>query len=341
MTDSPRINNTRRWRYVAWLVLALSGVGLIAVLGIVLWQRRANQLAQKTASQTAIAPLTVEGLTEAEAAARLEQGQDNSVRRRPRRTRQTVIKESIFTIFNLNLVGLAFVQGLMGRWLDVLITIGVMLANVGANLFQEEFAKFRLRSIQEEARVQVTVVREAKIRSVDPSEIVLGDVIAVGSGDEIMVDGVIVGEGDMFVDESLFSGNSTRIHKTPGDQVNAGSICVGGHAVIEAEKVGDQRRIATKLEQEEETKTELTPIEQILNHIMRTVLVIVILLAALLLTQYYRLDAFSLEDAYLDAINVVFNVAPAGLFFMVVLTYVAATADLGQLGSAGVPIPFC
>jgi len=333
MADSPRVNSARRWRYVVWLVLALSGVGLLAVLGIVLWQRRANQLSQKAVSQTLIAPLTVEGLTEAEAAARLEQGQDNSVQRRPRRTRQTVIKESIFTIFNLNLVGLAFVQGLMGRWLDVLITVGVMLANVGANLFQEEFAKFRLRSIQEEAQVQATVVREGKIRSIDPSEIVLGDVIAVGSGDEIMVDGVVVGEGDMLVDESLFSGNSTRLRKKPGDQVKAGSICVGGHAVLEAEKVGEQRQIATKLEQENGTEIELTPIERVLNHVMRTVLVIVIILAALLLARYYRLDAFALEDAYLDAINVVLNVAPAGLFFMVVLTYVAATADLGKLGA--------
>lgn len=333
MTERASANTTQRWRPIAFLFLALTGVGLFVILFIELWQRRARQQARKPESSSLIAPITVEGLTEAEAAARLEQGQDNSVQRRARRTRQTVIKESIFTIFNLNLVGLAFVQGLMGRWLDVLITIGVMLANVGANLFQEEFAKFRLRAIQEEAQVQATVVREGKIRSIDPSEIVLGDVIAVGSGDEIMVDGVVVGEGELFVDESLFSGSSTRIQKKPGDQVKAGSICVGGHAVLEAEKVGNQRQIATKLEHEEDTKVELTPIEQILNHVMRSVLVIVIILAALLLARYYRLDAFALEDAYLDAINVVFNVAPAGLFFMVVLTYVAATADLGQLGA--------
>jgi len=333
MTERSSANTTQRWRPLAFLFLALTGVGLFAILFIELWQRRARQQARKSESSPLIAPLTVEGLTEAEAAARLEQGQDNSVQWRARRTRQTVIKESIFTIFNLNLVGLAFVQGLMGRWLDVLITIGVMLANVGANLFQEEFAKFRLRSIQEEAQVQATIVRESKIRSIDPGEIVLGDVIAVGSGDEIMVDGVIVGEGELFVDESLFSGNSTRLQKKPGDRVKAGSICVGGHAVLEAEKVGNQRQIATKLEDEDDTKVELTPIEQILNHVMRTVLVIVIILAALLLVRYYRFDALALEDAYLDAINVVFNVAPAGLFFMVVLTYVAATADLGQLGA--------
>jgi len=121
--------------------------------------------------------------------------------------------------------------------------------------------------------------------------------------------------------------------KKPGDQVYAGSICASGHAVLEAEKVGDQRRISTQLEQVADTQVELTPIEQILNHVMRAVLVIVIILAALFLMRYYRLEAYALADAYLDAINVVFNVAPAGLFFMVLLTYVAATADLGKMGA--------
>ena len=38
-------------------------------------------------------------------------------------------------------------------------------------------------------------------------------------------------------------------------------------------------------------------------------------------------------EEYIDAANVIFNLAPAGLFFMVILTYVAATADLAQSGA--------
>ena len=333
MSEVPGVNATRRWRNAILLLLALTGVGLLVILGIELWRRRAKEQARKAARQPVIAPLTVTGLTETEAAARLQEGQDNSVQRRLRRTRQAVIRESIFTIFNLNLVGLAFVQGLMGRWLDTLMTIGIMFANVGANLFQEEFARFRLRTIQEEARLQATVIREGKIRSIDPGQIVVGDVLAVGPGDEILVDGVIVGEGAMFVDESLLSGDSARVQKQPGERVYAGSICVAGHAVFQAEKVGAQRRITEQLQQEEDVRPELTPIEQIMNGVMRTVLVIVIILATLLMVRYFRLDVSTLEEGYLDAINVIFNVAPAGLFFMVVLTYVAATADLGQLGA--------
>ena len=333
MSEVLNVSATRKWRNIFLLILAMTGIGLLVILGIELWRRRVREQASTTARLPIIAPLTVEGLTEAEAAARLEEGQDNSIQRQQRRARQEIIRESIFTIFNLNLVGLAFVQGLMGRWLDTLMTIGIMFANVGANLFQEEFARFRLRTIQEETRPQATVIRDGKIRSIDPGKIVLGDVLAVGPGDEIMVDGVVVGEGDMFVDESLLSGDSSRVQKQPGEQIYAGSICVGGHAVFEAEKVGDQRHIAKQLEQEEDARVELTPIERILNHVMRIVLGIVIILAALLMMRYYQKDAFALEEVYLDAINVIFNVAPAGLFFMVVLTYVAATADLGQLGA--------
>lgn len=333
MTEALSVHAPRKWRNTALLVLALTGIGLIIILGVELWRRRIAEQARRAAQLPIIAPLTVEGLAEAEAAARQQEEQDNSILRRPRRSRQVVIRESIFTIFNLNLVGLAFVQALMGRWLDTLMTIGIMFANVAANLFQEEFARFRLRAVQEEAKLQATVIREGKIRSIDPNQIVVGDVLALGPGDEILVDGAIVGEGTIFVDESMLSGDSVRVQKKPGDPVYAGSICLGGHAVFETEKVGAQRRIAKQLEQEENVRPELTPIEQIMNDVMRAVLVIVIILAALLMTRYFRLDAFALEEGYLDAINVIFNVAPAGLFFMVVLTYVAATADLGQLGA--------
>jgi len=325
--------NTSKWRNLALFALGLTGVGLLVILFVRYRRLKTEERARPTTPVQPTTPLTLNGLTEAEAEARFEQGQDNAIRRYPRRSRRQIIRENTLTIFNLNLVGLVFVQSLLGRLWDVLATVGVLVANVGAAVFQEEFAGYQLRALQQRARPQATVIREGKARNIDSSQIVLGDVLACGSGDQIMADGVVVGKGQMEVDESLFSGNSSPLPKRPGDPVYAGSICIGGRAAYRVEKVGDDRFIAKHLQGAGAGGEEFTPIERIMDKIMRYLLVIMMLLAALLLMRYYRFEAVAFADEYIDAFSVIFNLAPAGLFFMVVLTYVAATADLGRIGA--------
>ena len=325
-------NNPSKWLTYGLTALALTG----AVVVVLLYFRRRIRLTKALSPRIAPAQpptsLTVTGLSEAEAAARLEPGQDNLIQSRARRTRRQMIREGTLTIFNLNLVGLGFVQVLLGRPLDALITAGILLFNVGVTVFQEEFARYRIRALQQTIRPQTTVIRDHRPRSIEPDQIVVGDALSAGPGDQIMVDGV-VSQGQLIVDESLLSGDSTHLLKQPGDPLYAGSICLNGQAIYQAEKVGADRLIVGRLQAGSDSKEELTPIEQIMNRVMRVLLVIVILLAAVLVTRYFRLDATQFVDDYVDAVSVIFNLAPAGLFLMVVLTYVAATADLAQSGA--------
>ena len=68
----------------------------------------------------------------------------------------------------------------------------------------------------------------------------LGDTLLVHAGDQILVDGEVVGEGHMDVDESLLTGESDLVPKQAGDEVYSGSFCVTGSATYVARKVGVQ-----------------------------------------------------------------------------------------------------
>ncbi len=326
-------NNLLKWLTYALIALVLSGLEALVLLYFRHRIRPTVEPPERVALPQPITRLTVTGLSEAEAAARLGPGQDNLIQRRARRTRRQLIREGTLTIFNLNLVGLGFVQVLLGRPLDALITAGILLFNIGVTVFQEEFARYRIQGLQETIRPQTTAIRDGRPRSIDSDQIVVGDALSAGPGDQIMVDGV-VGQGQVQVDESLLSGNSAHLPKQPGDPLYAGSICVSGQAVYQAEKTGEDRLIVERLREGSDSKEELTPIEKIMNRVMRVLLIIVTLLAAVLVARYFRLDTliYPVED-YIDAVSVVFNLAPAGLFLMVVLTYVAATADLAQSGA--------
>ncbi len=327
-----KVNNQR---VLSLLAAALVVAGVLAAALVFLRRYRARGKKDARPGLSAVAPLSkdIQGLSEAEVERNRSLGQNTELRPTPRRTRQQIIRDSTFTIFNLNLAALSLVQLVLTKPLDALITISVMALNIGVNVFQVEFAERRLRSVQELARIQATVIRDGKVRSIDPGEIVVADVLAAATGDQLMVDGTIIGEGQLLVDESIISGDSTYVRKQAGDLVYAGSACISGRAAYRVEKIGDEREIGKHLQVITTDQEELTPIERILNRIMRILLVIVFLLGAVLVGVYLLRDPNVDPVKFADSLSVIFGIAPASLFFMVVLTYVAATADLAAKGA--------
>jgi len=323
---------TRKWLFFLPILVSLGAA--VAVLFTRWWRSRrpARTLMDRPLPPLAIPP-SLQGLTEAEAEARRLEGQDNAVPFRPQRTRQQIIRENVFTIFNLNLVGLAFAQLLLGIPLDALISIGTIALNAVLNIVQEGLARMRMREVEEATRLQATVIREGRVRGIDPNDIVQGDILVVGPGDDLIVDGELVGEGQITVDESLLAGSRIRRTRRSGDKVYAGSFCVSGRAVYEAQQVGTERLIIARGSSAEARKEELTSLEQLINRILRILLIVVLLISTFITIRYLSLDLGISTDAAASAISVIFSIAPASLFFMIFLTYAGGSADLARLGA--------
>ena len=314
-----------------WIAVVLAAVAAFAAVLVRRWrQRRAERLRPVLPATL----LTVGGLTESEAEARRLEGQDNVIQLGHRRSRREIWQENTFTIFNLSLVGVAVVQTLLGvDVVQVLLTLGVLALNITVNVARELLVRKRLEEVERAARPQATVIREKKARSVDPGDIVVGDALAVGPGDQLLVDGMVVGQGQMVVDEAVLTGKSEPRTARAGDQVYAGSVCVSGRAAYEAQKVGNQRLIAALIDDTPAVKAELTPLERILNRVLRGLLVIVAILTILLMSAYFRLDTGIDVDLVASAASVISSIAPAGLFFMIILSYTTGTANLVRRGA--------
>jgi magnesium-transporting ATPase (P-type) len=323
----------RRWKPLLWLGMALAMMAAIAAIVGRWWSRR------RVKGPMAL-PEVPPGLTEEEAAARWVQrstrgpgAQDNAVHLKPPRTRQQIWRENLYTIFNLSLVGLAFTQLLLSQWLSALLSLGTIFLNVGLNVGQEMLALRRLAAFQRSARPKATVVREGKTRSIDPDRVVPGDVLIVGPGDQFLVDGQAVGTGRMVVDSSVATGKRGWHSVRAGDAIYAGSFCVSGRGGYVAEKVGDERFIITRIADAPTTAAELTPLEQLVDRILRALLVLVAVFAFFLLAAFFRMDLGIPVDLFNDAASVIFNIAPSGLFLMIIVTYTTGTADLARLGA--------
>ncbi|NIV37079.1 MAG: HAD-IC family P-type ATPase, partial [Anaerolineae bacterium] len=324
----------KKLRWAVLLPILVSAIAAIAVLVLGLLRRlRSARVPREAPPAPSAIPPGLQGLTEAEAKARQLEGQDNAVPFRPQRTRQQTIKENVLTVFNLNLVGLAFSQFLIGLPLDALISIGTIALNAVLNIIQETLARRRMKEVELATRLQATVIREGRVRSIDPNEVVQGDILVVGPGDDLIVDGELVGEGQITVDESTLTGERTRRTRQNGDKVYAGSFCVSGRAAYEAQQVGTERLIISRGTSAHAPKEELTSLEKLIERVLRILLGVVVILATALLLRFFRLEPRVPVETVASAASVIFSIAPASLFFMIFLTYAAGSADLVRLGA--------
>ena len=81
------------------------------------------------------------------------------------------------------------------------------------------------------------------IVSVSPSDLVLGDLVVVRPGGRVPADGQVI-EGAADVDESMITGESRPVRRSPGDQVVAGTVATDSALRVRVTAVGDDTALA-------------------------------------------------------------------------------------------------
>jgi cation-transporting ATPase E len=264
-------------------------------------------------------PDRCQGLSDREAAKRRADGQGNNVPLQSSRTYQDILRDNLFTFINGVYFFLSLLLIALGRASDVVVLAFVILLNVVVNVVQEIRAKKKLDKIALVTRPKAAVMREGQERVIDPNEIVLGDILVVRPGDQIVVDGAVVGDGQMKVDESLLTGESDLISKQDGDPVYSGSFCVSGTARYEAEKVGANSLANQMTAEARKFRKTLTPLQRQINLIIRLLLGTAILLAAT--TGLQMLLQVAPISRGVQNLAVIIGLVPSGLYLMITLAY--------------------
>lgn len=130
-------------------------------------------------------PSKLQGLSQEEAEARHEDGQRNLMETHPPQAASEIIRNNAFSLFNINLIALALIQVSINQWVSALLSLGTMLFNIALITGQEMFSQRRLQPLMDEARPLSSVIRDGKVQSIDPDDLVHGDVVVVGIGDQL------------------------------------------------------------------------------------------------------------------------------------------------------------
>jgi len=196
---------------------------------------------------------------------------------------------------------------------------------------QEIKAKRNLDQIALLSRPRATVIRQGVQREVDPDELVLDDLLCLGPGGQIVVDGVVLSQSRIEVDESLLTGESALVAKFEGDKVLSGSFCVTGEGVYKATKVGINS-FANKLTLEARIYTRhLTPLQREVNFSIRLLLALVFFFTVLVVISNF-LQGVPMVESVRDA-SVLFGLAPSSLFLMIVIAYGVGAVRISNKGA--------
>jgi cation-transporting ATPase E len=274
---------------------------------------------------------TIQGLSEAEVVARRAGGQGNTAPLRTSRSYFQILRENAFTFINTVLFAIGIVLVIMDRPGDVFVTAGLVLLNVVVGVVQEGRAKHKLDHIALLTRPRATAIREGCERAVDPSEIVLGDVLVVRQGDQIVVDGQVIGDGRMEVDESLLTGESDPVPRRAGDPVHSGSFCVTGRATYVAEKVGMDGLAQQMTRGARAFRQVKTPLQADIDLVVRLLTITVAQLGALVAVSLLLRPIPAVEVVQIAAVMVA--LVPQGLFFMITLTYAMGAVRMAGKGA--------
>ncbi len=276
-------------------------------------------------------PPSVNGLSEAEVAQRTAQGLVNVAKAKAGRSYAQIAKDNLLTFFNLVLFTLGVILLALGSPRDAFFTAAIALLNAVVGTVQEARAKRKLDRIALLTRPKATVIRAGQEQQIDPAAVVVGDLLVVGPGDQALVDGPVV-QGAADFDEALLTGEADPAPKRVGDQVLSGSHVLTGKLIYQAQKVGDASFANQLVQRARQFTREQTPLQSEVNLVVRVLLLLVAFFGALItINQLINRDQDLLESV--QAASVVFGLAPASLFLMIVVTYALGAVRIADRGA--------
>ncbi|MFE7134451.1 HAD-IC family P-type ATPase [Streptomyces sp. NPDC057638] len=188
------------------------------------------------------------GLSTAEVAERVARGEVNDVPVRSSRSVADIVRANVLTRFNA-IIGVLWVIMLIVAPIQDSLFGFVIIANTGIGIVQELRAKKTLDGLAVIGEAKPTVRRDGVAAEVSTSQIVLGDLVELGPGDKVVVDGEVAEAENLEIDESLLTGESDPVVKRPGDPVMSGSFVVAGTGAFTTTRVGREAYAAQLAEE--------------------------------------------------------------------------------------------
>ena len=266
------------------------------------------------------------GLSQEQVRLRMSQNLHNGNTGIKTKSEGQIIRENVFTFFNILNFALAAAVILVGSFRSALF-MGVIFSNIFIGSFQSIRAKRTLDKLSIVSAPKANVLREGKKCEIPVEEVVLDDILLLSSGNQICSDAVVAA-GECEVNESLITGESDPVLKLPGDSLLSGSFVVSGTCQAQVEHVGADN-YATKIAGDAKyIKKRNSEIMDSIDFIVKIVGFGILPIGALLFWKQYFVLSDTLQASVVSTAAAMVGMIPEGLVLLISVCFAVSVVKL-------------
>jgi calcium-translocating P-type ATPase len=274
-----------------------------------------------------------EGLDPAEVAARREAVGENVLEEAPPPRLLTVVVDQFRSPLIYILLIATAVTLALGEFLDAAVIAAALLLNAAIGTVQQRKAEASVRSLQQLLAPQARVVRDGRAAQVESRDLVLGDVVLLGTGDRVPADLRLADVNALSVDESLLTGESLPVQKQVdavapdvqlADRTNlvfSGTVVARGRGRGYVIATGGRTELGRIAEHIRTAESPVTPLQRQLDQFAKVIGLVVLGAALLAFTVGFALGQ-SPQEMFIVAVALAVSAIPESL--AVVFTVVLA-----------------
>ena len=223
-----------------------------------------------------------------------------------------IIMMNFFTLFNFLNFGLALAIFLVGSYKNLLF-LGVVFCNTLISTVQEIRSKRVIDKLSLLNESKATVIRDGIEKQIGIHEIVLGDIIKLRAGNQIVTDSRIL-DGEILVNESLITGESESVTKNKDMEILSGSFVVSGSCLAEVIHVGADNYTSQISAEAKYIKKVNSEIMNFINKIIKYISIAIIPIGVLLFLG--QMDSGSFSDTIIHVVAALIGMIPEGLVLL-------------------------
>ena len=265
------------------------------------------------------------GLSEPEAQRRLKKYGPNALAEKPPKSTLMMLKEQIIDPMILILLGAAAFSAILNEWVEASVIFFIVVVNSIIGIIQEKKAQSSLAALKTMSAPTATVMRGGIEKIIPASELVIGDLVILASGDMVPADLRLIQSANLKIAEASLTGESIASEKNAkavlsvdcplGDRKNmayTSSIVTYGRGSGIVTKTGmdtEIGQIAGMLENDDAGDTSL---KRKLNTVGKVLTIIGLIICVLI----FAIGAFygrPLLPQFLVAISLAISIIPEGL----------------------------
>lgn len=235
-----------------------------------------------------------------------------------------------------------------GEVRDSVAIVAIVILNIAVAVAQEERASTALEALRSEAAPTASVLRSDRALVIPAGEVVPGDVVLLAAGDRVPADMWLFAAWSMEANESLLTGESLPVAKTPADEgdmslpiadqlwiAHAGSLITAGSGRGVVTATGSSTalgRLATHLTADSPTTPLQRQLGKLSTRLGQAALVIAVIVFGLTAARLGG-SASAFEQAFLAAVALAVAAVPEGLPAVVTLSLALGVGRMAREGA--------